>query len=89
MKINEYAESQLVYKVFHIWSRKYAMVKQMQELEVHVQEFKERYLKARVFQLWNGQLRLKISLDIKCLKMRRYHEKTLKRKRSRPCEPIT
>ena len=51
-KIDEYAESQLVYRVYKTWFQKYEIVKENFAINETVDIFKERFLKYRAFHLW-------------------------------------
>lgn len=54
LKLKEYYESQLVYRIYHTWVNKYEMKKKTYQLEDVIENFKNRYLEARVFQYWKS-----------------------------------
>ena len=56
-KLAEYADSQLVYKIFQVWSQRFEARQRMHLLVAQTREFSERFLVARVFNFWeNGKL---------------------------------
>lgn len=53
-KIQEYFESQLVYRVYHVWYEKLQARMQMNQIEDEIVMFKNRFLKARAFEYWKS-----------------------------------
>ena len=51
-KLSEYAESQLVYRIYHIWLGKYELKKQSSADELQIYLFREKFLKARILENW-------------------------------------
>ena len=58
LKLNEYAESQLVYRVYHTWVERYNQKKKINELDEQVDQFQKHFLLARVLEYWkSGKLK--------------------------------
>lgn len=53
-KLDEYAESQLVYRIFQTWYQKFETRVKLNELESDIVEFRDRFLVARVFNYWKS-----------------------------------
>ena len=51
-KLNEYAESQLVYRIYHIWLGKYELKKKSNENDLQIEFFREKFRKARILDVW-------------------------------------
>jgi hypothetical protein len=51
-KLNEYAESQLVYRVFRTWCEKFEYIQKANEIEDEIVLFRNKYLLARVLNYW-------------------------------------
>ena len=65
-KLNEYAESQLVYKIYHMWLSKFEKKKQSVEVDRQVTQFRDRFTMARSLEYWkNGNIPLSLFLNVK------------------------
>lgn len=53
-KLDEYAESQLVYRVYHTWMSKYQSLVKLKEAETRVLELEKQFLKKRAFNYWKS-----------------------------------
>lgn len=66
-KLDEYAESQLVYKIFQTWHQKYQLRLKVNLLEEEITCFSETYLKYRVLKfMQKGKFKLIFLILFKC-----------------------
>ena len=54
-KLNEYADSQLVYRVYHTWLAKYEERKRMIEIDSKIAEFRDRFTMVRILERWRNR----------------------------------
>ena len=80
LKLKQYAESQLVYRVYHTWLNKFELKKNENNMEMEIVSFKNWYLIARVFKMWQTQNEYRKNLRLREIKMKKFYEKKLKQK---------
>jgi hypothetical protein len=80
LKLNQYAESQLVFRVFHTWMQKYEIKKNEMDLEEDINEFKRKHLLLRVFNYWKKSNQSRKELRGLEIKIKKSYEKKLKKK---------
>jgi hypothetical protein len=51
-KLREYAESQLVYRVFRTWAEKFEYNQKLNLIDDEIVRFRNKYLSARVLSYW-------------------------------------
>ncbi len=79
-KLKQYAESQLVYRVYQTWMQKYEVRVREIVLEEDISEFKRKYLLIRIFKYWKTSMSSKKDLRVREIKMKKFYEKNLKKK---------
>ncbi len=80
LKLKEYAESQLVFKVYKTWQHKYEMKQKLNDLNEQISIFQIKNQMIRVFNLWKTSYSNRILLKDKMKRMNKYYEKKLKAK---------
>ncbi|CAF0727562.1 unnamed protein product [Brachionus calyciflorus] len=79
-KLDEYAESQLVYRIYQIWYEKYQNRVKINELEDEIVDFRQTYLKIRVLTFMREEYHYRLRLKHLELKAKKFYEKKLKLK---------
>ncbi len=52
LKLKEYYESQLVFRIYQTWLARYEARKRLYQLEDMVESFRQKHMQARVFEYW-------------------------------------
>ncbi len=79
-KLAEYAESQLAYRIYHVWLEKYEAKKRNLECAAQIAAFRDRFLAARFLEYWRNACTSRADLRAREGKMKKFYEKKLKRK---------
>jgi hypothetical protein len=79
-KLADYAESQLVYRIYHMWIDKYNQRKKELAMEDQLNSFKNKYLIARTMHRWRSEYKFSVLLRIKQIKVKKFYEKNLKKR---------
>ena len=79
-KLREYADSQLVYRVYQMWYEKLQQKQLVNDLEEQIGEFKIKHQLIRVFNYWKTSYKQRLQTKDKLKQMIKFYEKKLKLK---------
>jgi hypothetical protein len=80
LKLKEYADAQLVYKIYQSWSEKFQLRQKINEIEYEINQFKNKFMLLRALNYWKLAYENRMKLKLKEAQVKRFYQKKLKRK---------
>lgn len=78
LKLKDYADAQLVYRVYQTWLAKLEFKQTLNQIGEQINAFQVKYQLTRVFHVWRRSCQNRLSLKEKEKQMKKYYEKKLK-----------